>query len=413
MSDEELAQMEEALTNSQKILEQSFWIMSKVDLTGIPEENKKRISEMLLAGLMKVLPEEGGEFEKTLLIDDDGSFQRMLSEGRALCSDLAKDVMDSATRKCNHKSIVMFDKVSQNLTVETSAVLDLGKKKNENAKMSFMLLDIDDNVLDKPLSYTQKTVLKVVYSLVAAGNTVFTSPMIYKALRGGADVFPSPKAQEQLDQILKGLRRIFIKVKMEDENEIKNLAAEKWTGFYEGDDALLDFNYLKGMINGQLANTYVLKPRQLLGKTNGTNQITYEPLLLTLTKSLNHYEMLPESVLNVKVFEPKTGKDRRVQIDMPKAVLVSYLIDRIIIMRRAKGIVSDKIPYSVIWEQSEINSASRQQIKRNKDFVAIVLNHFKREGFIYDWKEYATKAEECAGVQISMPKAPELPKEKE
>lgn len=67
---------------------------------------------------------------------------------------------------------------------------------------------------------------------------------------------------------------------------------------------------------------------------------------------------------------------------------------------------SNKLPFSAIWERCGCNVGTRQQLKQNKEIVAVICEHLKREGVITAWSEYKnTGSKKPDGVQFSIAKA--------
>ena len=128
------------------------------------------------------------------------------------------------------------------------------------------------------------------------------------------------------------------------------------------------------------------------GVDNGRGGLCYEPILLQLAKdNLRQIARVDYEVLNIKKLNPETGELKTLQTNEQRRAMRLELLDFCTTYKRAKSggkpfYKMNQRDYKSIFEACDITTTQRKQIIRNKQYICDVLEHFKRTGFINDYK---------------------------
>lgn len=288
------------------------------------------------------------------------------------------------------------------------------------------------------LSVYEKEVLECISKFKLDGQTTgngkiwFTLGQLYRALRHGAGT-QSPTAEQknallqQLVELSSDSRKMEFKL---------TEALKTWGGFEAtgGRVRLIGFDELYGKIRGQEDVLIILDQTPVLNAL-AENVFMYErPPQEVKAISQHRYTLtLKEPVQingkNVKRRSFTSNEARRAfckkhgitaaniadygeekkpaALSENRIALRGYLQSFVFgyISARAVGaLYSNKMPYSQIFEACKINTSSRESVKRAKEFIALVLDHYvacEELPEVKSWTEYTNKGSKTPdGVQI-------------
>lgn len=256
-----------------------------------------------------------------------------------------------------------------------------GKKSSEAIKVisSLRYDDKNINITGSPLTAYDKTVHNAISSLYVAGNPYFTLQMVYRAMNGAQDI--SDIYPETLAPIKRSI----------EEGIARRLKI----------DATAQVNaYYKGKVKKVVYENYFLPLKKItVTMNNGEIVDGYAfldvPPLYEYSRSLNQ-------VISVDIGLLDTRKQLRNTPEV--ATIREYLIKRIEGMRNAKSALkSNNILYSTILAEAGIDTTKldRTQLKRRRDSVKKILDHFKSKAFIRDYTEYKD-GRAIAGITIEL-----------
>ena len=305
----------------------------------------------------------------------------------------------------NHNIFVPLDKVSNLIADKKRAgesedfdfIVNLSKSNAKHKiRINFELLDYAERPLTNPLTYEQKVILFAVYGLIHEGTVTFTLSQIYRKIRGNRSVKPKPAELDHISVILNELANIKARISYDSKTQ-DILNKSKWSGIVSGTDNLLSFTTYEGfMKNTKRTKIYRLKFTPILGYED---YYTLKPLFLIYIQQIGQYTFMPDSYYDIKKLDAHKHL-KRVQLDSDRAILVSYLIERINRCIRSNKRSSNKLPYETIWGDLSIKIDSRMKEKRYKEFTHYCLDHFCREGFIKKWYVYKDSASKPRGIEF-------------
>ena len=273
---------------------------------------------------------------------------------------------------------------------------------------------------------------KIDGQITNTGKIWFTLGQLYRALRHGAGTQSPTEAQkqallQQLVELSSDTRKIEFRL---------TEALKVWGGFEAtgGRIRILGFDELYGKIRGQEDVLIILDQTPILNALS-ENVFMYErPPQEVKAISQHRYTLtLKEPVtINGKAVKRRsfTSNEARRnfckkygikagdiadfgEVTKPAALsenriaLRGYLqtfVFGYISARAAGALYSNKMPYSQILEACKINTGSRESVKRAKEFIALVLDHYaacKELPELKGWTEYTNKGSKTPdGIQI-------------
>lgn len=326
----------------------------------------------------------------------DEAISRMIEKNQTIDQMTRELSTRSYPFKNVRETYIAHDKLTKQLSTEVFVATRLSKKKKKaTAIVTMELFDENGVELSKPLSMFDLTVLQAVYSILDAGNDRCTTFQIYQKMRGNSDVAPNKMVEDSLQQIDKAmwkLQSVIVSLKCEDENGRDSKAARTWLGITKVKESLISFVSAEYQMYGKTVTGYVFKG---IESSVGVECL---PIFYRLSKAMHHYEVVSDNVINIKKISPKTGSESTVRLTNQRATIVKYLLDFVLTFKRSNGHVSNKKPYDTIFNDCDIEITSRMMNKRIKEFIQIVLEHFKRNKLIDGYGEY----NKGRGIQIQI-----------
>lgn len=350
------------------------------------EELKKR-KEATLAALTN--PEirqslTAGMSEKTaadFLEDMDSILFDLISEEEA------------EQQKARGKYVYPADKIHKSITAKRfpasgEMVVNLSGRAAKPAERAYLTVSLKEMGarLSEPITIEEKGVLFAVYSLIEAGYKWCTDVMLWRALTGDAKADPTPEQSKHIDDIMKKLAGVAITIKAT--NEAGRGYIKREVTSWEMLISVSGISEKKTYQNGTKARYFY----RFKGVDNGRGGLSYEPILLQLAKdNLHQIARLNSEVLNIQKINKKTGELKALQKNPQRIAMVQELLDFCITYNRAKSggkpfYKMNQRDYKSIFEACEITTTHQQQIARNKQYICDVLEHFKRNGLIKDYK---------------------------
>ena len=205
----------------------------------------------------------------------------------------------------------------------------------------------------KRLTVFDKRVLIAANALYNSTGEIMTVSQIYETM--GNDNRPNKREIERIYTSLEKMRLIPISLDNTSEHELyPNI--EKF--IYNG--VILPWDSMDAIINGQ--------------RVDGAIRLFIEPPLITFAKSRKQVTTIPRKLLA----SPINKTEMHLLID-------DYLIERISRLKNGHAKLSNKLLYATIYEKAGITG--RMQKNRAKETVLKYLEHYKKCGFINDYKE--------------------------
>lgn len=134
--------------------------------------------------------------------------------------------------------------------------------------------------------------------------------------------------------------------------------------------------------------------------TEATIKIYDFPAILKVDYDINQYTTVPKSLVQVKKY--KNGKPTKYASRTKRFYkILQYLIRRIAQMKSGKG--ANRLLYSTFYD--EMGETSTSDRKRARDYLWLIIEHFKHEGWITEAIEEPNKAGEN-GITFKWDAAP-------
>lgn len=221
------------------------------------------------------------------------------------------------------------------------------------------------------------TICSVINGFRESGNNIITFSQLHKAL--GNRTRPNSTQLQKLQDNCTKLLSTTIMLDTKELAEAYNL--ENYNEFI---GSLLPIAIVneKAYINGQLVEGYI--------------KILDEPPLITLAKKTNQITSISPKLLEVDIKHN----------DMFYAIF-NYLVREISHIKNPSYIRKNKILYSSIYAELDIEGTTEKERKardRAKTTIFKILDHFKTNDYITDYKEETTASTGKMGVIISFDK---------
>lgn len=232
----------------------------------------------------------------------------------------------------------------------------------------------DDNVVLKSLRpYTEydRQVHDAIVSLVANGITQMTASTIYRAMTGmTGDDNVSQKSLDLIEDSIHKMMFMHVTVDMTEELLQRHITLED-----------------SSVIKGGKIDTYLLNIGRVEVKYENADgegiivgyKLNEEPILYSYSKLTGQVLTLPSSLLDIR---DKSGKP--VRNTEQRIAIKGYLMRRISVMQ-GKTPQSYRILLTHLYEMFP-NATDRKQLKRIKDYAAVVLEFWQRQQFIKGYK---------------------------
>lgn len=303
--------------------------------------------------------------------------------------ELLEKIMDPyihITPKDNGKIFHSSDNISRQLKKYAHPLVNLNNETDE--QRAVVCVDLMDAKTNTPIkngfSPYEVAVIQGVFSLINGGNTSFTGAQLYRKMRGNSSAKPTETALNDLHDTLMKLQSMRLHISCIDEYGEENKEAIKILGFKTVNYPLFVFQAGKGKANEILIKGKIPQWSYTLWAKPDfrTGAVDCCPFLTLLIK-LNQYNELKDDLLQIKKDNGKT-----VQLTNDRVAIMQCLLDFVITFNRANGNLTNKKPYQDIFTQCRINITQLKQEQRFKEFIKIVLSHFKNNGLIKDFSEY-------------------------
>lgn len=309
-----------------------------------------------------------------------------------------KEEQDSTELVINEKGVraveYPLDKINKNiwdsLTYERDGQLrfsfefDTIKKKQEFEPLvictiDFSKLEEEEGVtgITKKLTAFDKRVYIAVNGLYAAGFDYITINQIY-AVMTNRKTTPNAKDREKINNSLSKMHgRIYISNQLESKRY--NYATYKYDG------ALLPFDRAVRNVNGNIAE--VIRIYRPAGEDNTESRALP---LVQFAKKRGQY-----TTITTEVFGALSLTENNLEIE-------DYLIEQIGHIKRRS--INNKMLYTTVFEATK--QTTHKQKERGKIKIHDLLEHFKKSGFIFDYKE------DRDSITIILEDAPRIPAKK-
>lgn len=249
----------------------------------------------------------------------------------------------------------------------------------------YYALDYDKEKL-KELGLKEETtaedffILSVIADAVVSGNTEISPANLYKAFTGKA-----PNTEQRTQFVNRLMKMASTMVDIDDRQVMRAWGNETYNQYY-GQLAPLKFINKRHVVNG--------------GVVDGIIKITDFPDVLRTGQQIKQYITVPKSLLHVTK-KDKKGKLRAVRRTPRFYEILMLLLKRIAMIKNGKV---NKILYASIYEKLGIDPKDRKDANARQDTletVFVILDHFKREGWITGYKEERTKSTGDVGIKIT------------
>lgn len=248
---------------------------------------------------------------------------------------------------------------------------------NKKEVLTTISINFNNKNLDLPKNITayDRTVLNATVSLFEAGNKEFTAAMVYRCMNGlTQNEKVSPQCIGAVTKSLDKARQLFCTIDFTNE-------AKAW----------------KKDVDKFIIEDNILNTEKITISVSGNEVIGYrfnnKPILYRYAQISKQIISIPSKLLNTKSVIRSTDE---------VIVLREYLIRQIEIMKHTKR--NNRILYETIFEELEIDTNKKYQYlldktKKIRDAVKKLLEHWKNESYIKDFKEYK-KGKRFEGIEI-------------
>lgn len=331
-----------------------------------------------------------------------------IKEGEAAHQDLYNAIQQEIL------SIIENPKTSQQTAIEynpfLSSAMTAAARGNTNQLISFSNRDGAKRSMtlkEGSLSVYDTAVLNRVIREYRLGNVTSKKEIVFilddfcRAMNGKKGT-PSTKQRADIKAALETIRNTpFSFITSDELSQILGIeAAARLEGFkgMKLDDPKLHETHLIDRLD--MVTRYKRR-----GKKTTAVVLTLGDTFQSLIDSFPWYEEIDSSVNNVQVL--KDGELTDWTYSKERQALKFYIQKVIFAKIRANTAgkaFSNKVNYSSIFADCQIDITHRQQLKRKTEDVKTIFADLQRKGFITRFSEYNTKTEEKAGIQYTTPK---------
>ena len=390
--DESAKEMLKGLTEKFKNGEYSYTY--DTEFLNLLDENKLRERlHFLFAPYLDFLEEnDKSRLQEALNIIEQNISKRndILSEIKAQLQKKGVQATEKANIKKVNKFVTPVDKVSQKLFTpeENKSFYDLNGVIVEVGKKNKKPVDTAVSVIfdkDKDLSFSNDAMLdqynnavhSAVCSMYNAGNNIFTINALYRFMSGNSSTVKVP-GEKTVEEIKNSLRKMsFTRIFINTENE-----AQKFKQIpikvKKIERSLLHVDFITANINGQDVEAV---------------RILAKPPLLEYAEYKNQITSYDTKILDVPLNQTREN-----------TIIKNYLLAQILIMKNPKSKRNNVIRYDTVYKNLELeapNETSMRDKKRDvRGKVHVILEHWKKEGFIKGYSEDIKEGKEIVKVEI-------------
>lgn len=306
------------------------------------------------------------EFEHFLVVKLQVIYQILTYKGASKEIEVIDNLVKKATKdkfkNINNKPIRVeeylapSDIISRNLTnikINEERVFSRIYNKKEVKTIVNIYNENINNYLSRPLRDIDNQILNAIYSLLNAGNHIFTYKQIASVLKGGKECRDAitDTLINTIAESIAYMRTILVNINMDEENKyIYHKTDERFTR---------SINLLYAVVDGRFVGG---------NYTDSAIEILAEPILFTYAKKSNQINKL-----NLKLLQtPIQNNEQNINIR-------GYLIEQIEYMKKSKGKRNTRIDLDSIYTRFNINSDDRMKKKRTKETIIKILNYWSTE----------------------------------
>lgn len=232
------------------------------------------------------------------------------------------------------------------------------------------------------------------------GYIVLTENQAIKTMLG-TNGTPSEKQKADFRQAWEDMREeSFTYETSETMAQIMGISQEQLEDFIPGikpkKTNIVDDYFIQGLkvirsqtVNGKETDIYLIKPSDVVRKC---------------IELFPWYETIDAETL--RILEPDTnGTLKPWRYSKQRVELQTYILSWLSRFRNSRAVgkqFSPHLPYEQIFSECGLDMKYREQIKRNKKSVHLILDHLQRCGHIAKWEEYTVKTGVVQGVKITL-----------
>lgn len=255
--------------------------------------------------------------------------------------------------------------------------------------------------------------------VTANGKTYCTLGQLYRALRGGGGQSPTAAQREtmlkELQKLSENDRKITFKL---------NDYAKIWGGFETngGRVRIVSYDEYFGKIRGQ-EDTLIVFDETLILHAIAENLKMYEIIpqeikaiqerVYTVTTATG--ETLKGNARKIRSLKAKHGitdedviaeefEYKKMSLSRARIALRTQLLKFVFsyLRARTKNVPhSNQLNYTTIFQNCNINEKSRETVRRSKEDIAAMLEHFQNQNVISGWQEYTNRgSKKPDGIEI-------------
>lgn len=318
--------------------------------------------------------------DKYKQIEKSGSDQSDFSEVFNILNE-TNALLEIPKTRSPHELVAINDKVTNRLftggfTDRRTHNLKMekdGAREQLTAAVTTNFEGLEGVQVSRELTLYDKQVYNSIVSLYVDGKNEYITPlMIYRTMTGNARAGLSKNI---LESILESVTKFSLtQITIDAEQEAKAYGMDKL--IYKGN--LIYIERVTGIHNGQVGEWI---------------RILKKPVLYDYASNKNHIARIDLELLNTPL-----KKTKEVIIQQ------TYLLGRILAMRGSNQ--SRNILYSTVYQQLDIEAESpgalRNKQQKIRDNTKQILDHWKAEGFIKDFKENTGKWNSKISVTIEI-----------
>lgn len=360
------------------------------------EIQKPQYGGLTMKEIMEQSRDENGEYISGSLFEQacKGASQAMRNDGKA-DEDIAS--LEAISYITSHQVQMAVDKAAGEIwawNAQDAEIIDgqqkwaaLGYEGKDSEKQLNLLYNFqfDEAALKrlgietKKLDYYDFFVQTICGNLYASGNKDVSLSKIYKELEGGSGKKPAQKQLKKLYDSIQKQLSITVVINDKDISEAWGVADPKAT--YKEIVAPLLPAFMgteKFIVNGKIVDSRV--------------KLLAVPPFMQIAKKIGQYTTFPKSLLENNI--RKTDR-------YYKALF--FLIREISHMKHPTAKRTHKIRYKTFYGELGETTLRKQELA--KDMLYSILEHFRKEGWIFGYKEEIAKSTGDVGVRIFLSEA--------
>lgn len=301
------------------------------------------------------------------------------------------------TKNISPKALVIpNNKLSNTMPLFDGAgeyILNVLKKKNKQIQTSVFLSYNDDNIsMSRPFTPFDRAVYNGISSIYEAGNIDFTPAIVWRAMNGLTD--NEKPCKSEIDAVTRAIDKMrFIEIRIDCTAELNAYRVE------------MD----KEQIKGGIIKNYLLPAKGItLWTDNGTIIDAYTfmdvPPLLLYADTLKQVIRVSPQVLHIadKDNVPIARTDTRLLLRNALIVRVNHMqhtraANRVI---RLYDYTKSGKEHKGLFSQIDKNDVSREEARRMRADIELILNYWTRIGYIAGYTPCAESKGHVTGYEI-------------